>query len=204
VTGVVVGGLAAADTSSTPDRVATSVAAADASSTPDRVATSGAAAAGVTGRSHPAQLEQAALDERMIDEPEVSRGGDRVPLGAGDVPLDRQGTEPGAAGVASVEPPSDARDLALAMLPDYGWSSAEFSCLDDLWVGESDWDHTATNPTSGAYGIPQSLPAEKMATAGADWRTNPATQIEWGLGYIAESYGSPCAANSFKLSYGWY
>jgi len=92
----------------------------------------------------------------------------------------------------------------MAMLAAYGWDSSQFVCLDQLWIGESNWDHTATNPTSGAYGIPQALPAGKMATAGPDWRTNPATQIEWGLKYIGLSYGTPCSANEFKLANGWY
>jgi hypothetical protein len=96
------------------------------------------------------------------------------------------------------------QDIALAMLPQYGWDSSQFGCLDDLWYGESKWDPFAENPYSGAYGIPQALPGYKMATAGPDWETNPATQIEWGLGYIQDRYGSPCAANDFKLSNGWY
>jgi hypothetical protein len=99
---------------------------------------------------------------------------------------------------------SDPRDIALAMLAQYGWPTSEFDCLDDLWYGESQWDPTAENPYSGAYGIPQSLPAEKMAAAGPDWETNPATQIEWGLGYIQDRYGTPCSANAFKLANGWY
>ena len=99
---------------------------------------------------------------------------------------------------------SDPRDIARAMLAQYGWSEYEFGCLDSLWVGESNWNPSATNPTSGAYGIPQSLPAEKMASAGPDWRTNPATQIAWGLEYIRLSYGTPCSANSFKAGNGWY
>ncbi len=99
---------------------------------------------------------------------------------------------------------TDPREIARAMLGQYGWSEYEFSCLDSLWVGESDWNPYATNPTSGAYGIPQSLPAEKMASAGPDWRTNPMTQIEWGLDYIRLSYGTPCSANAFKLANGWY
>ena len=104
---------------------------------------------------------------------------------------------------ATVAPP-DPRDIAMSMLGGYGWSSDQFSCLDALWVSESDWDYTATNPSSGAYGIPQSLPGDKMATAGADWRTNPATQIEWGLTYIQASYGTPCGAWSFKQANNWY
>jgi hypothetical protein len=99
---------------------------------------------------------------------------------------------------------SDPRDIAMAMLAEYGWDSSEFDCLDDLWYGESQWDPYAENPYSGAYGIPQALPAEKMAAAGPDWETNPATQIEWGLGYIQDRYGTPCSANDFKLSNGWY
>ncbi|PRI11478.1 hypothetical protein [Leucobacter massiliensis] len=63
-----------------------------------------------------------------------------------------------------------------------------------LWNGESGWRADALNPWSGAYGIPQSLPAEKMAAAGPDWRTNAATQISWGLAYISAAYGSPCNA----------
>ncbi|QIK68653.1 lytic transglycosylase domain-containing protein [Nocardioides sp. HDW12B] len=98
----------------------------------------------------------------------------------------------------------DPREIAQAMLADYGWSSSEFGCLDSLWVKESGWDPQAANPTSSAYGIPQALPGSKMASAGADWETNPATQIEWGLGYIAERYGSPCSAWSHSQANGWY
>lgn len=117
------------------------------------------------------------------------------------------GRHRGAAAVATEKPvaaDADPRDIARAMLAEYGWSEYEFACLDSLWIGESDWDPSATNPTSGAYGIPQSLPPEKMAAAGPDWRTNPATQIEWGLWYIDVSYGTPCSANAFKLANGWY
>ena len=90
------------------------------------------------------------------------------------------------------------------MLADRGWSQSEFSCLDSLWVKESGWDPQAANPTSSAYGIPQALPGSKMASAGADWADNPATQIRWGLGYIASRYGSPCGAWGHSESYNWY
>ena len=73
-----------------------------------------------------------------------------------------------------------------------------------LWTRESNFETGATNPQSGAYGIPQSLPAAKMAAAGADWQTNPATQIRWGLGYIAATYGTPCGAWSHEQAAGWY
>jgi len=90
------------------------------------------------------------------------------------------------------------------MLGSYGWSSSQFSCLQPLWNQESGWSVTASNPTSGAYGIPQALPGSKMASAGADWQTSAATQIRWGLGYIQSTYGSPCAAWSHEQAYGWY
>jgi hypothetical protein len=98
----------------------------------------------------------------------------------------------------------DPREIAQAMLPQFGFSADQFSCLDSLWTKESGWDVYADNPTSSAYGIPQALPGEKMASAGADWATNPATQIRWGLGYIADSYGTPCSAWSHSVANNWY
>nr|WP_083602987.1 G5 domain-containing protein [Bowdeniella nasicola] len=101
-------------------------------------------------------------------------------------------------------PAGSARDIARGMLASYGWGQDQFQCLDTLWVRESNWNHRAQNPSSGAYGIPQALPGSKMATAGSDWRTNPATQIKWGLGYIKGRYGSPCAALNHSYARGWY
>jgi hypothetical protein len=83
-------------------------------------------------------------------------------------------------------------------------SDAQYRCLVLLWTRESGWNHLADNPSSDAYGIPQSLPGSKMASAGADWRTNPATQIRWGLGYIRASYGTPCGAWAHSQTVGWY
>lgn len=91
----------------------------------------------------------------------------------------------------------DPRSAARALMADYGWGDSQWNCLNLLWEGESSWDYTAENSSSGAYGIPQSLPASKMAKFGADYRTNPITQITWGLWYIDQSYGSPCAAWDF-------
>ena len=99
---------------------------------------------------------------------------------------------------------ADPRAAAQALLPEFGFGDGQWSCLDQLWMGESGWRYTAENSSSGAYGIPQSLPGSKMAAAGADWATNPATQIKWGLGYIQDRYGSPCGAWSHSESYGWY
>lgn len=90
--------------------------------------------------------------------------------------------------------PRAAQEIARSMMPSHGWDAAEFTCLVALWNAESGWSWSATNPSSGAYGIPQSLPGWKMASAGSDWLTNPATQITWGLGYIEAVYGSPCTA----------
>lgn len=98
---------------------------------------------------------------------------------------------------------ADPRSIARAMLAERG-QAGQFGCLDRLWTKESEWRVRATNPSSGAYGIPQSLPAGKMASAGSDWRTNPRTQIRWGLGYIGERYGSPCAAWAHSQSHNWY
>lgn len=86
----------------------------------------------------------------------------------------------------------------------YSWDDSQQSCLVSLWNRESNWVWSATNPSSGAYGIPQSLPASKMSTSGADYMDNPYTQIDWGLGYISDRYSTPCGAWSHEVTYGWY
>jgi hypothetical protein len=98
----------------------------------------------------------------------------------------------------------DPREIAQALMPQFGFSADQFGCLDSLWTRESGWSPSAHNPSSGAHGIPQALPGSKMATVGADWATNPVTQITWGLGYIQDRYGSPCGAWGHSESYGWY
>ena len=85
----------------------------------------------------------------------------------------------------------------------YGWGGDQFSCLSSLWNKESGWNYQAYNP-SGATGIPQALPGSKMASAGSDWQTNAATQVAWGLGYIASTYGTPCSAWSHSQAMNWY
>jgi hypothetical protein len=89
---------------------------------------------------------------------------------------------------------ADPRSAARTLLSEFGFDAGQFGCLDNLWNGESGWRYTASNGSSGAYGIPQSLPGSKMASAGADWQSNPVTQIRWGLQYIKSSYGTPCNA----------
>jgi hypothetical protein len=96
-------------------------------------------------------------------------------------------------------PPGSPREYALSLV-----GSAQFACLDPLWERESGWNAYAKNPGSGAYGIPQSLPGDKMASAGPDWQTDPDTQVRWGVSYIDSIYGSPCAAWQHEETDGWY
>jgi len=111
---------------------------------------------------------------------------------------------PSTSGV--VVDPAAAQAYARSAIGSYGWGSDQFSCLVSLWTQESGWRASALNASSGAYGIPQSLPANKMSVAGADWRTNAATQINWGLAYIHDAYGSPCGAWNHEMSVNphWY
>ncbi|WP_203234060.1 MULTISPECIES: G5 domain-containing protein [unclassified Actinomyces] len=99
---------------------------------------------------------------------------------------------------------ASAQSIAKSMMSSYGWDDSQFSCLVSLWNRESGWNYQAQNPSSGAYGIPQSLPGSKMSSVASDWATNPTTQITWGLGYISERYGSPCSAWAHSESTGWY
>ena len=96
------------------------------------------------------------------------------------------------------------RKTGCALMLQAGFPISQFGCLNKLWNKESGWNHRAENPSSGAYGIPQSYPGNKMSSAGADWRTNPATQIKWGLGYIKGRYKTPCGAWSRSESTGSY
>lgn len=138
-------------------------------------------------------LSRSAGDRREIADPgkqaTLSESGDvRAIAGVEEIELDLR----------------DPKDIARSMLGDYGWGLDQFSCLEPLWEKESGWNVSAANPSSSAYGIPQALPGSKMASAGDDWETNAATQIEWGLGYINDRYGSPCGAWSHSQSIGWY
>ena len=110
--------------------------------------------------------------------------------------LANRGYEPGT---------TDPKEIAQQILKNkYGYGDSEFTCFNSIIMRESMWKVNATNPSSGAYGIPQALPGSKMATIASDWRTNPATQIIWGIEYMKKRYGSPCEAWSFKHSHGWY
>ncbi|MFC5635332.1 transglycosylase SLT domain-containing protein [Streptomyces bullii] len=89
--------------------------------------------------------------------------------------------------------------MARQMVP-----SGQFQCFSNIVDHESDWNYRAVNPSSGAYGLFQALPGSKMSSVGADWQTNPMTQIKWGLNYMNERYGSPCDAWSFWQANNWY
>ncbi|HEX3957904.1 MAG TPA: transglycosylase SLT domain-containing protein [Trebonia sp.] len=119
---------------------------------------------------------------------------------------DTGSSDSGSQQVVQAAPPDQgtAQQIGYDMLPSYGYNqSSEWTCLKDLWNQESGWRYDAENP-SGAYGIPQSLPGDKMASAGADWETDPTTQIKWGLGYIKSIYGTPCGAWDHEVDDGWY
>ncbi len=116
------------------------------------------------------------------------------------------GGSAGGGATVSLPPPNPgtAQRIAYNLLASYGWSPGTyFSCLNNIWSRESGWNYRAEN-ASGAYGIPQALPASKMASAGPDYLTNPKTQIIWGLGYIQSRYGNPCSAWSFWEAHGYY
>lgn len=100
--------------------------------------------------------------------------------------------------------PGSAQAIAYEMVTARGWGDDQFACLVALWKKESGWRVNAYNKGSGAYGIPQALPGSKMASAGSDWETNPATQIAWGLGYIKGRYSTPCGAWDHSQRKGWY
>jgi hypothetical protein len=105
--------------------------------------------------------------------------------------------------IEAARKPLGARRVTKAMMEaEYGWGEEQYTCLNRLWTKESHWNYQARNPRSGAHGIAQALPATKMDKVGTDWRTNPVTQIQWGLLYISERYNSPCAAwNKWRRSH---
>lgn len=96
------------------------------------------------------------------------------------------------------------RATGCALMLNAGFALDQMPCLEKLWTKESGWNEKSTNASTGAYGIPQARPGSKMAAYGDDWKTNPATQIKWGLNYIKSRYNTPCGAWQFFLDSGWY
>jgi len=131
---------------------------------------------------------------------------------AAAAPLDRDGFAAEAppppswasAPAVGVPDPGTAQAIGYEMVKAMGWDENEYRCLVALWDRESHWNVYSHNTSSGAYGIPQALPGEKMAAAGPDWATNPATQITWGIAYISGRYGTPCGAWQHSEDNGWY
>lgn len=144
------------------------------------------------------QAEAARAAEAAAAQAAADQGGG---AGSGGTGSGGPGTAPSP---GTVVDPAAARAYASSAVSARGWSQGEFSCLVSLWNRESSWRADAYNAGSGAYGIPQSLPGSKMASAGSDWRTSAATQINWGLGYIAARYGTPCGAWAHSESVNWY
>lgn len=144
------------------------------------------------------------LEDLTERQPSTSRGDRRTSLGdAKKAALgqdDSGGQQTRTEDLSSADP----RDIARAMLSEFGFSESEFSCLDALYMSESGWNPHADNPTSSAYGIPQALTGGTHDDLPADYMTNPVSQIRWGLQYIKNSYGTPCAAWEFKQSHQWY
>jgi hypothetical protein len=177
---------------------------------------SGAYASTVTTAPVVEQSDQTqSLTVAGVDETEAVRDGFKVvelpkPKPKVVAPAEPASTGGGGGGAAAAAPsapapsPGSAQAIAHDMVLARGWGEGEFSCLVSLWNKESGWNTYASNSSSGAYGIPQALPGSKMASAGGDWATNPATQITWGLGYISGRYGTPCGAWGHSQSVGWY
>lgn len=115
------------------------------------------------------------------------------------------GTSGGSAGPvpSSCKEYSGNRATGCTLLLQAGFGLDQMACLDKLWTRESGWNVHAANP-SGAYGIPQALPGDSMASYGDDWQDNPVTQIKWGLNYIKNRYSTPCGAWNHSESTGWY
>ncbi|MGC4793134.1 lytic transglycosylase domain-containing protein [Micromonospora saelicesensis] len=141
--------------------------------------------------------KEAAERARRAEAAAASRKRERAAANAAAKPYD--GPIP-----ASCAEYSGNRKTGCALMISSGFGIAEFPCLEKLWTKESGWNHKASNSSSGAYGIPQSLPGSKMGSVASDWRTNPATQIKWGLGYIKGRYKTPCGAWTYFQNNGHY
>ena len=144
---------------------------------------------GTTSVRYRAKLGSISSKEEIAEITGESKNGDAA-AEVGDVPTNYSGEDP--------------RSLARPIVAAQGWGDSEYQCLILLWNRESQWNPYAENASSGAYGIPQSLPGSKMASAGADGRTTPITQINWGIGYIKGRYGTPCSAWAHSNAVGWY
>lgn len=142
------------------------------------------------------EIERTQISEEIVEEPV-----NKIVQVKSNVVSSRSETPVRGAVTGSV---AEYQAYARQRVYDYGWSDADFNALVNLWNRESGWNVTNKNRSSGAYGIPQALPASKMSSAGSDYLTNYKTQINWGLSYIKSRYGSPSNAWSSFRSKGWY
>jgi hypothetical protein len=154
-----------------------------------------AAAAAKAAASKARALEKKAIAKRAAEK--VAAAAEKAAESSKSVPY--SGPIP-----SSCKEYSGNRAIGCSLMLKDGFDIDQFPCLDKLWTKESHWNTKASNSGSGAYGIPQALPGSKMGSEGDDWRTNPATQIKWGLGYIEGRYDTPCKAWSHSQSTGWY
>ncbi|MBW9110297.1 phospholipase [Microbacterium ureisolvens] len=162
-------------------------------------------AADVTDATETVKARVTELREHLVAAKEKKAAEEAAAAAAAAAAAEAQRQAEAAAALAAANTPEGAKATARQMAASqYGWGDDQFSCLESLWTKESGWNYQAYNSGSGATGIPQSLPGNKMASAGADWQTNAATQIAWGLGYIAGSYGTPCAAWGHSQATDWY
>jgi hypothetical protein len=150
-----------------------------------------AAAAAKVAAERARQLEEAASRQRANSRASASPSKSAQPPDFGPIP-------------ASCGDYTGNKAIGCALLLSAGFKLDQMPCLDKLWTRESHWNTSATNSSSGAYGIPQASPGSKMASIASDWRTNPATQIKWGLGYIEGRYTNPCGAWTQSQNTGWY
>ena len=142
------------------------------------------------------EIERTQISEEIVEEPV-----NKIVQVKSNVVSSRSETPVRGAVTGSV---AEYQAYAKQRVYDYGWSDADFNALVNLWNRESGWNVTNRNRSSGAYGIPQALPASKMSSAGSDYLTNYKTQINWGLSYIKSRYGSPSNAWSSFRAKGWY
>ena len=160
-----------------------------------------------TERAQVIAMTDAANTKILVAKPQLASPSEVAAANAGTGTGTGTGTGGGSGIVYVTSTPPDpntAQSTAYSLLASFGFSpQTYFGCLLDLWNRESGWRYDAEN-ASGAYGIPQALPGSKMASAGADWQTDPATQIKWGLGYIKAIYGNPCGAWAFEEANGYY
>jgi hypothetical protein len=156
----------------------------------DAAAKAAREAKAAAGKAH--KLEQKVVEKKKAEEA-AKKAEEEAKAEESSGPVEFNGTIP-----ASCAEFSGSRGIGCTLMLQRGFGLDQWPCLDKLW------NYKATNRSSGAYGIPQALPGTKMESAGSDWKTNPATQIKWGLGYIEGRYDTPCGAWGHSQDVGWY